>query len=199
MANLRSINRKLLGFILRRFWISTAVLVLVILGAGYAYVVSPQLMAVRAVGVQGLAAKEQERNEKQQLVDRLRQSREQFREVTAAEVERLSRILPAERDLPGLFLQVQELAADAQLRVTSVEVSEQGALATTGAPDGKPNAIQKLNVAVQVEGFRSYDQFKAFLDLLERNMRLFDISSLSYTPGTTSYAVNLTTYYASQK
>lgn len=117
---------------------------------------------------------------------------------------RLEKMLPDSVDNIQLILEIQEEAAKRGIIVKNVQFEpeqfvDQGAndgTATTAGTtkpvansaarraattdDGKP--YETFELEFSVEG--AYDDFVAFMELMERSLRLVDINTISFTPGT---------------
>ena len=60
--------------------------------------------------------------------------------------------------------------------------------------------LQKLTVNVELIGTlgNSYPEVKNFLSDLEKNLRIFDVNAVYFSPDSNTYSVNLFTYYYPQ-
>lgn len=194
MKSFRQIRQSAVRTVLKHYRLTVVVSSLAVLAFGYVFVLNDQIRSVRDVGFTSSNEKRQEVDDRERTLRQLRAARDAFRQLSAGELDQLVRVLPLEADLPGLFAQVQSLANEGHVTLSSIDSTKQGALTATTS-SGKTVNIERLSIAIQVTGFKSYGQFKQFLGLLEGNMRLLDLSALNYDPHTTSYALNLSTYY----
>lgn len=109
-------------------------------------------------------------------------------------IEDIPHILPKGDQIPELLIQLDALAKESGLGMTSISITpgaeEEGALYKT------------LNISVAVTG--SYDNLKKYLDKVEKNMRIMDVTSIDFsaTPvvpegpvDVFSYTINIKTYY----
>ena len=124
-------------------------------------------------------------------------------------------ILPREKDIPGLFVQMQEIAKKNNFLLGSIAFSDaefsldaKGEKENVNAQNNENadaqnsaqsiSGIKEMNVSFIISG-GNYDNLKSFLSDIEKNLRLFDIYDINF--GSTKegpYSMNLRTYYLSQ-
>lgn len=110
----------------------------------------------------------------------------------------LQAILPSAQEVPTLLAQIESIARQSGLVLTSFTVAEtkiphsreRGGVAVASSP----LAVQKLTLNLT---FRAgeYAQFKQLVEALERNIRLVDITSMTFSPDAKGYTINAVTYY----
>lgn len=130
-----------------------------------------------------------------------------YNSFSADDVAKLEKMLPNSVDNIQLILEIQEEASKRGIIVKNVEFepeqfAEQEAEAETVVTDGSTNntprdsrATSRRSASLEdnkdyeafelefsVEG--SYKDFVSFMQLMERSLRLVDINSISFTPGT---------------
>jgi Tfp pilus assembly protein PilO len=96
------------------------------------------------------------------------------------EIARLSIALPTTYDTQSLIVQIDNIARNSNVKLTSVAPQAEAEILETLEPKTSPNAYQELNVALNLTG--TYPQFKLFLNELEKNLRIIDIDSVSISP-----------------
>jgi len=134
--------------------------------------------------------------------------------------------LPVGEDLSGALAQVYGLAQNSNVTVQSTGISVQAVQAATGgstAPTAPPGgsglaaaastgSIIKPtgSISIQISGTGSYESIKSFLQGLESNIRIFDVTGMTLQPasgpdtktGATqdlfTYSLTATTYYQAQ-
>lgn len=96
------------------------------------------------------------------------------------EIEKVWQILPKEKDIPGLLVQFESLAAQSGLILGAIDFSEVEIQEQTGAKSQRKLTppYKKLSVSIRITG--SYDAFKNFLSNLESNLRLTDVQSINF-------------------
>ena len=149
---------------------------------------------------------------------------EMNRQYKAEELERLLSILPKEEELPSLLIQLEALATGNGLIMESVDFSEIAQTSETAPPRPSPelqnvfpqsqetsgksaslnpqevqSALYKI-LAVRLKLSGGYGAFKNYLQAVEKNLRLMDVSSLdlntsSGTAQNFAFSVNLQVYY----
>ncbi|OGY49960.1 MAG: hypothetical protein A3J59_00890 [Candidatus Buchananbacteria bacterium RIFCSPHIGHO2_02_FULL_56_16] len=168
----------------------TAAAVIVILVAGYLTLV-PRYREARVGGRNNLVTTQAKKEAlAQQLVD-LKQLLANYQQLNQADVLRLEKILPAKKDVAGLFAQLQALADEQQFSVTSINIDHE-----PEKPAAEPDAdhIKKLTLTITLAG-QPYPAFKALLDSIEYNLRLLDVNAVYFSPETNNYSLNVFTYY----
>jgi len=149
---------------------------------------------------------------------------EMNRQYKAEELERLLSVLPKEEELPSLLIQLEALATSNGLIMESVDFSEITQTSEVTPPQPSPelqNVFPKsqeasgesvsLNpqeiqsapykiLAVRLKLNGGYGAFKNYLQAVEKNLRLMDVTSLdlnssSGTAQNFAFSVNLQVYY----
>ncbi|OGY43322.1 MAG: hypothetical protein A3J62_00375 [Candidatus Buchananbacteria bacterium RIFCSPHIGHO2_02_FULL_38_8] len=174
-----------------RYYKLVITLLVVLIGVGGYYLLEPKYQAVTAEGRYKLDLLREEKQNRTSYLRDLKILMENYNEISQDEVERLNQVLPNEKDIPGLFVQLQALAEEQGFILTSVNISQ-----AASAKDAISDKIKRLNVSLNLIG-RDYDSLKEFLDLIEYNLRLFDVNAVYFSPDSEGYAINLFTYYSS--
>lgn len=101
-------------------------------------------------------------------------------------------ILPLEKDLPGIFVQLEALAIKNNLFLGSLDIAAGENLEEKEGVAARQ--LNKLILTLNVKG-GDYFTFKNYLADIENNLRLLDIKSIAYTPDSNVYSLTLNTYY----
>jgi Tfp pilus assembly protein PilO len=139
-------------------------------------------------------------------------------ESDASSSQAVAMALPVGQDVSGALAQIYGIAANTGVTLQGTSISVQ-AVATPGdAGDGQiasaaaaGSVIQPTGtVSLHVSGSGSYESFKNFLEGLETNIRIFDVTSISLQPAGTAatktqaanpdmfnYSLTVVTYYQS--
>ncbi len=130
----------------------------------------------------------------QQLIDRYR--------ADAQVQETVSRVLPSTPDVGGALYQISAIAQGFGIQVlsTTAQTPQLAIARPSGSASSTVGAVRPLGVATfQVKFASSYDNLKTFVERLENNVRLMDITAIAVTqaPGATALDVDMTvaTYY----
>lgn len=182
--------------------------IIIVVALGYFFVLGPKYTILKEMGILNYGAKVQELDSKKQDLEKLRELKETYSQLNKAQIENLELILPSQEDIPSLFSQFESLALANGLVLNNIsitkaeaapaETEKEGQLGLGGeetTPAETTQGVLTLNVALSFQVGGGYDNLKNFLDILENNMRIVDLTSLSYTPETEAYSINLKTYY----
>ena len=122
----------------------------------------------------------------------------------AATQETVSKVIPSTPDIGGALYQLTAIAQSYQISVQSTSAqTPQLSIANPPKASSTVGAVRPLGVATfQVKFATTYESLKAFIDKLETNVRLMDVTAINVvqtTPGAKadSLTVDLTvaTYY----
>ena len=133
--------------------------------------------------------------DRQQYLENVKQMKVKYEVLNYRAWQSLDIILPQKDDIYLLFAQMESFAKENNLILSSININDSSATAQPVADTTAPKEIQEVSVVVNVSGIESYEDFKTFLDRLERNIRILDIDSISYSPDATAYTLTMTTYY----
>lgn len=124
--------------------------------------------------------------------------------------------LPVGQDVAGALAQVYGIGANSNVTVDDSSISAQAVQApASGASAGQLTSVAASGavvapvgtVSIQVSGTGTYEAIQAFLQGLQTNIRLFDVTSMSLQPAGAgsgapsedlfNYSVTVVTYYQS--
>ena len=109
--------------------------------------------------------------------------------LSAADRDMLAYALPAEPDAPGLVVIMKSLAIASGVKLTSFDVSTPPSSEGSGA-----SAAGQAIITASLD-LVTYDRLKIFLTNMENSLRIFDLKSLSFSPGTGSANIQVVSYY----
>lgn len=111
--------------------------------------------------------------------------------LTAKDRANLAYAVPAEPDIPGLYIIFNSLAARSGVKLSSIDMAE----AAEAAPEqGDLQSVGKLRISVSLDQV-SYDRLKIVLTNVEGSLRLFDIRGWAFSPSTGSVSMQMDAYY----
>lgn len=202
---------------IKTFFIILALIVVAVAGVGYKYFIAPLQKDINEGGSVSLVAKDAQLKELTLYLGKMKNMSEQYQSYSESKIKTLMSILPREKDIPGLFVQMQEIAKKNNFLLGSIAFSDTGSSSDENAQGTGENAntenaenahaknsaqsvsgIKEMNVSFIISG-GNYDNMKSFLSDIEKNLRLFDIYDINF--GSTKegpYSMNLRTYYLSQ-
>jgi hypothetical protein len=195
---------------LRYHKLLTLFLAIVLLVFSYYFILAPKYQQVGGGGRYNLDTLKEELEKRQSYLKDLQTLISSQRQISQTDLERLAVILPDQKDIAGLFIQLQQLAQNNNLLLASVNINEIAEVkppvksSKTSKKDEKPlpptNEPKKLDINLNLLGPTrvSYSEIKNFLADLENHLRLFDVNAVYFTPDLAAWSVNLYTYYLSQ-
>lgn len=134
----------------------------------------------------------------------------------ASSSQAVAMALPVGPDVSGALAQIYGIATNANVTIQGAQISIQAvqtnaapAAATVGAVAASGSIVKPVGtVSFQVTGSGSYESFKSFLQGLETNIRIFDVTAISLQPATIAatktqaanpdmfnYTITVVTYY----
>jgi len=200
-----SFIKKQLYFILSRYFVIIIVAVfLAILSIGYLLFIQEKVVEIQEIGVVDLKSRENKLASRQETLARLKRLDERYRSITTDQLKQLDNVLPPESEIPYLVLEIKSFVKDNDLILRDIDVGSLGtgpiSSPETSLESGEAGTplgidIKKLPITLSLSGLDSYAKLKIFLDNLSLNLPLLELNSLSYSPATDAYNLNLTTYY----
>ncbi|MBI3290685.1 hypothetical protein HYZ76_00215 [Candidatus Falkowbacteria bacterium] len=174
-------------------YLTSAAFILVIF-LSYYFVLAPKYREVGSGGSYNIQTLKQEVEKRKEIISELDELMLIYKRISQSEVMKLENILPKKSDIPGIFVQIEELARENDTFLAGITINE-----APGAvrPKFEFEQISKLNITLSLIGNSedSYGDVKKFLEALERSLRLFDVDAVYFTPGGLEYSVNLVAYY----
>ncbi len=129
--------------------------------------------------------------EAEEITNRVREINNEI-DLRRSDIERLDNLLPEQKELPELLSNLESIVSASGMALSELNLSELTA-------EGE---FRKIGGSARLNG--SFTSFTNFLDLLERNLRLIDVTAISATlqaaegSGRISYDVRFETSYLSR-
>lgn len=120
-----------------------------------------------------------------------------YKKIPSADLDKFNGVLPDNYVKEVLFGELGEIIGENGFILNSVTINDPLAVkAQPGTPEVavSQGKVGKLNLQLAISAV-DYAGFKNLLKLLESNLRLFDITSVNFSPGGNSADITLTTYY----
>jgi hypothetical protein len=204
-------------------------IVVIIMFMSYSLVLAEKFNQVRNIARESLPAKEKVLSDLEVLKDKVDGILLDYNmlKVEKAQIfSDLDVILPRQSQYETFFVMAEEISRQNGMKLTSINIAlgEGGGGSIFGGrfqPVGSVDegelvdtaAIRSITLSLNVQG-GGYEEFKKYLDALERNMRLFDVQSFTLSGSssasqsgansgqvseetTTQYNIQLITYYQS--
>lgn len=132
-----------------------------------------------------MAKKQQELKNLEKQWQSYKELKEEYKTNQAA-FEKLGIALPEEEDIPGLLVQLENLARQSGLQPLSLRLEE--------GKEAKIPGVSELRIVFSVGG-GTYPLFKRFLAAVEENLRLIDVLNVNFSLGATTFTLQMRTYY----
>jgi len=175
----------------------TAFLVVVIAASSYYFILEPKYQQVGIGGKYNLDTLKSEVANRKEYLANLKKLISDYKSISQEELKKVKQVLPTEKDIPGLFVQLQALAESHSLFLSGVSINEAAPAAKAKTERSSGGEIKKLNLSISVVGSENngYEKLKEFLTALEDNLRLFDINAVYFSPDSPAYSLEVFTYY----
>lgn len=168
-------------------------------------------ITIREQGLVGYAQIQTDIETKQQRLKSLERMSTALQAVNTERLRQIDALLPVGLQPTRVIADMHAFADSAHVTIASIDVVQNAASAQTASTSVAvaagdenivvPSSIDQsgvstatITMSVETQG-GEYETLKTFLDSLESFVPLLDLNSLNYSPATTSYALQLTTYY----
>lgn len=194
--------KKLSGFLAAYFNLLTALIVVIILSAGFVMVLWPKYQQVDA---QVKLANEQLEKEYIKLsgyLKKLQTINNDYGNINQDSINKIRKFLPAKPETESLIEKMEFVAKNNGVILNSLDI-ESG----QGRPDEKtgeimppppsadlPAGVGVVKITMNMTG-ASYGVLKNLITVLEKSLRLMDITNLTFNPGDESVVLIINTYY----
>lgn len=180
--------------------ICIAVVVLVVGGLWWLY---PKYDSVQKQGLLTYDSKKLQLQRRTEYLKKINAMLESYRSIDADKIALANLILPDDSQIPELFVMLDQLGRDMNLKVSRIAFATQGAVVDPAIKSaGKSGGqLQRMGITMglDMEDGISYGKFKEILNTLEQNIRILDLNSVSYDSAQKSITLNLNTYYLQHK
>lgn len=192
-----SLQVKISKFIVYNFfWISFTLAVIVLGGGGY-FILFPKYQVYSIQKNIDLPQLEEREQVAIQRLKKISQDQIDFSKIKEnPELQKLLHILPNKKEVAEIFVEFDKMAQAENFKIVNFSMSEdlsQNASRFNNLPEN----LGQIQIQTSLAG-SGYERLKRLLVMLETNLRLIDINSLSFIPnynGTTLYSFMITTYY----
>jgi len=138
-------------------------------------------------------------NAQQIKLNNLKAIADLYKKIPAADLKKFNSVLPDNYVKERLFGEIEEIITQNGFVLSSVSIVDQEASEAAGGNSGSalltvPQNIGVINLNLEVTAI-DYTGFKNLLRTLENNLRLFDITELSFIPDENAASFVLSTYY----
>lgn len=179
------------------FWITFSLALLIIGSMGY-LVLFPKYQVFSVQKNNDLPQLQQQLDETKARLNQISKDKVDFSKIKSnTELQKLLQILPTEQQVSNIFIQFDTMAREENFKIVNFSISED--LSKDNVRDGQalPTNVHRIQIQTSLAG-SSYESLKRLIHMLETNLRLMDVNSLSFIPnfnGSTLYSFIITTYY----
>lgn len=193
-----TIQVKLAQFVVYNFfWITFTILLLVGGSFGY-FVLFPKYQVYSIQKNTELPQLEQQLADTQSRLEQISRDQVDFTRIrNNPELQKLLHMLPTNQEVSDLFVEFDTMVREEKFKIVNLSISEDLSTDGAGYESDLPENVHRLQIQVSLAG-TGYDSLKRLIRMLETNLRLMDVNSLSFVPnfnGTTLYSFMITTYY----
>jgi Tfp pilus assembly protein PilO len=158
---------------------------------GYFVFLVPKLRPLMSGGEYDFTSIRAQLDDDENYAQKMKDTVTAFDKISDEQKLRINNITPFDADIPGLFVQLDEIARANKMLLMSVDAS-------VDEKNVSPLGRKPIRISINVNG-GDYEQFKLYLADLERSMRLFDIQTLGFTPDSSSFSLVLRSYFIDRK
>lgn len=160
---------------------SSLILIMISVGLFYTFI-DPQYQKVKEARAEAGEFKEMLKNVSE--IARTREDLEvKHREIPKEEIEKLEKVLPDNSDIVKLALDLDAIASNYGIAIKKIQVGEKE-VDDTATFIEQPTAAATYERETVSFGFvTSYDNFKNFVNDIEKSLRIIDIQSASFQVG----------------
>lgn len=186
---------------------------MLIAGLGWMFLLQGEYQRIVDSGILEYNNRVAQREDRKQNLEQLEQLSAEFSALEQERLDQLHAVLPVGVDTVALVDQMQDFADVANVSILSIDVVVSGSsdastsatrasgTKTNSATSSTASALSASNVRTAIISMNvstpssSYDDLKQFLTALESFVPLLNLQNLTYAPDTTSFALQLETYY----
>ena len=169
----------------------TGILAVAFAAAGYFLLLVPKIGPLMAGGEYDFTTARAQIADDEAYVGKMKNALTAFAKIDAEQKLQVASIMPTEADIPGLFVQLDDIARSNKMLLRSIDTA-------VDEKNVSPLGRKTVRISIGVEG-GTYDQFKVFLTDIERSMRIFDVQQVMFTPPGGNYGLVLRTYFIDKK
>jgi len=199
MSLINSINNLIIKLATKYYKVVFIVIVILVLLICYFGFLSQKIADIRSYRISDYREKQIELEERQSYLASLKELNTHYNAWKEKDIEEIEKVLPPSEDFPGIFSQYEKLATDAGYTLRDIQIYRSVDKKTSEKVDASLTSsnvgVLNLQLGLEASSEYGYDNFITLLDTVEKNIRLTDVITLSFSPGKEQYRLNLKTYY----
>lgn len=166
-------------FIVRFYWLIIIIVLIAAFSAEYFAIIGPKLKQTKDSGPLDFQSRQLIFAEQKAYLEKLKALKKEADEINRAELEKVNYVLAQKVDVPGILKQIYTLVQQPQFNLRNFSYQYgQGV----------------LTLNFDFEG-GTYQDVKAFLDEIEKNIRVMDVTNLSVKKVGNDFSLTLKSYY----
>lgn len=164
------------------------------------FVVFPQWQRVGPGRELDVAAAQAEMDGRERYLDQLKALLKNYQSIEPSAIDLLSRMLPRGKGAPELLHQIEAIARQSGVTMSSISIVEanddarKGTAAQRAAAQKKKTDVKQLRIQVQVTAY-DYPSFRSFLESLQLHTRILDVEDFSFSTDKDVQQVTMKAYY----
>lgn len=190
---------KIYSFIARWFnWLIISTVVLIFVG-GFFFLLWPKYKEIKAEAELSGSAKEDEFWQKKKQLNKIKEIKKSFAEISKEDVAKIKSMLPEESGEDALLADLESVTTKNGLILVNLQTEKK--VADTGKSSevgGLPREIGKIKIFMDVVGV-DYENLKNILSIMENNLRVIDITKLDFSPAESKVSFEALAYYLVKK
>jgi len=170
------------------------------------FFVYPKISSVGALKAEVMTGVLSEQDNLNKQLDYLVEAQKAKYSISESDIDNIEKIIPTDPNTPQIFTTLEAISKEVGVTIGTINFS----LLDAPKKESIPSEDSQAQFSEQVENTKDgvsaieinlsvsagpYDEFKNFLDKVEKNMRLMDVVSLTYSPSGESYGLTVRSYY----
>jgi hypothetical protein len=196
-------NSQVNQFLTDYFNIGIAIVLVLFLFLAYLFVLYPQFLELQSNLHNSVRDTQNVYNNNRKKLANLQALNDSYKSINTADLQKFNSVLPDKYTPERLFGELEEIINRGGWTIGGIDLSVPdgpaapalfSALASSTPVLPNNQKLGAVNINVSVSAI-DYAGLKSLLKILENNIRLFDVTSVSFSPSGNSASLVLTTYY----
>ncbi len=179
---------------------------------GWFFLLQTEWKTIQHSGILGNAEAVNRLDERQKYLADLQDMQNAYDDLGIERLAQIYSVLPVGLEPTRTIRTIQALAESANMSILSIDVVDQqpGNADSTGFTNGaddseivsfESNSIRTAIVTLNLQGQEdtNYQDVKRFLDILQNYVPVLNLQTMTYAADTTSFALQLETYYLNER
>lgn len=190
--------------LMRYFKLIALTLVVAILALGFFFLIEPKYKSIISKKEEVITPEDLKLDERLKYLNELKKIKASFAAINAEDIKRIKALAPTRLYHEELLAQLEKIILENGLLLNSIAITEAGSDNTSNAnpPEGGGNVAQegsglpvkRIKINMSITG-TDYIGLKNLLNIIENNLRLIDIVSLSADTKNKTTSIDAYAYY----